>query len=111
MKVDASQALQIPQSNRNRSRSRSESPGRYRLEDLPGYPQSVRGWKKYFVPTLLLFQGAQPELWSWTDSVSVPLVQTMIWNATFGDEFPYTVVVNECVHSLVSASRIAIQSS
>ena len=103
MKVDASQALQIPQSNRNRSRSRSESPGRYRLEDLPGYPQSVRAWKKYFVPTLLLFQGAQPQPWNWQDSVSVPLVQA-IWNACLGDEFPLKVVQNECVHSLVHVS-------
>ena len=110
-----SQALQVPQSNRNRSRSRSESPsGRFRLEDLPGHPQSVRAWKQYFVPTLLLFQGAQLQPWNWQDGASVPLVQA-IWDATLGDEFPLKVVPNECVHALVSVSLIAhpglIQSS
>ena len=73
------------------------------MDDLPGHPESEKIWKKHFVPTLLLFQGAQPEPWSWTDSTSVSVVQK-IWDVVFGDEIPHKVVLNECVHYLVRGS-------
>ncbi|KAI1786559.1 hypothetical protein LXA43DRAFT_1064989 [Ganoderma leucocontextum] len=99
---NASQALQVPRSNRqSRSRSRSQSPGRYRQDDLPKGSQVEKRWKKYFVPTLLQYQGAQLEPWSWVDVTSVPTVQ-MIWDAIFGDDVPHTVVANDCVHGLAT---------
>ena len=99
------QGLQVPKSKQSRSKSRSPSPARYRLEDLPEHDLTGKRWKKYFVPTLLCFQGAQPDPWSWTDTASVAVVQK-IWDHIFGDEVPHKVIMNECVHFLVGGSLI-----
>ncbi|PIL28161.1 hypothetical protein GSI_09698 [Ganoderma sinense ZZ0214-1] len=99
--TNAPQALRVPQSSRNRSRSRSPTPARFRLEDLPEYKRVEKRWKKYFVPALLRYQGAQPEPWKWLDSESVPVLQK-IWDAIYGDEVPHKVVANECVHFLAT---------
>ena len=95
--ANPSQGLQVPKPKQSRSKSCSPSPARYRLEDLPEHNLTGKRWKKYFVPTLLCFQGAQSDPWSWTDMASVTVVQK-IWDHIFGGEVPHKIVMNECVH-------------
>ncbi|PIL25426.1 hypothetical protein GSI_13316 [Ganoderma sinense ZZ0214-1] len=102
---DAPQTLKPPRSqNKSRSRSRSRSRSHsasprssrtWRWEDLP--EGSQRRWKSYVLPTLLRFQGAQRDPWTFPDVSSVPTMQR-IWDAVYGDELPHEVVAGDCVH-------------
>ncbi len=78
-----------------------------RNSDLPQCATVNNTWRRVFIPTVLAWLGSLDDPWLSSDLVTIPTLRK-IWDAVYGENSPYTIVVNDPVWALVSTNSCAI---
>ncbi|KAI0650193.1 hypothetical protein C8Q79DRAFT_1006481 [Trametes meyenii] len=69
--------------------------------DLPSAAHTHNAWRTKFIPTFLKALGTREDPWGISDRQTIGILQP-IWDAIYGEDVPWTIEVNDAVHSLAT---------
>ncbi|KAI0667183.1 hypothetical protein C8Q78DRAFT_1082317 [Trametes maxima] len=69
--------------------------------DLPSAAHKHNAWRTKFVPTFIKALGTREDPWGISEKQTIKILQ-LIWDVIYGEEVPWTIELNDAVHSLAT---------